>query len=137
MLALITMLVPITNVSAKSFTSADNIVIGTQYHEYFKSYFGDKVSYKYFPYSCYYGNSNRTCYFGIDSEGNYIDIKYREYLSGSYNNYETYIETGIDENFSVIGNNVITVSVSNSYVISIILVFIIVFLIFWLMLGVI
>lgn len=137
MLALIIMLVPITNASAKSFTSADNVVIGTQYHEYFHSYFGDKISYQYFPYSCYYGSSSRTCYFGIDSAGNYVDIKYREYSSGSYNNYETYIETGIDENFSVSGNNIINVSVSNSYVISIILVFIFVFLIFWLMLGVI
>lgn len=133
MLVLITILVPIANVEAKSFTTDNNAIVPSNIHDYFRYYFGEEKSYQYFPYSCTYGSYTRTCYYGIDKEGNYLDIKYQ----GSDYSYNQISEFGVNETFSVTGKNIFKVNVSNSSVITTILVFVFVFIVFWLMLGVI
>lgn len=131
-MVLIITIVHTTNVSAKSYTADDNYVMDTKYHDLFRNYFGKDVSFKYFPYRCDYNNYTRECYYGIDSENNYVNIIYQDY--GSYN-YNQIIDFGKDENFSVTGNNIYEVNVDNSEVIKYILIFAIVFIVIWLMLG--
>lgn len=99
MLALTIMLVPTIKVKADTYTTKDSVVVSSQYYDFFESKFGEDKEYKFFPYNCSSGsNNNRTCYYGIDKEFNYIKIY--------YNDSELDIETGIDENFQLIGNNV-------------------------------
>lgn len=131
MLVLIITLVPITSVSAKSYVADNNALVPSNIHDYFRYYFGDKVSFQYFPYSCSYGSYNRTCYYGIDKEGNYLDIKYQ----GNDYSYNQIIEFGVNDTFSVSGKNVFKVDVSNSTVLNYILVFSLLVFVFWIMLG--
>lgn len=131
MSALIITLVPMVS-HAQSYVTNDNVVISSQYHDLFNNYFlGDK-SYQYFPYECDSGSYSRTCYYGIDSDFNYLNVTYTR--NGA--NYETFIEKGIDENFSVSGNNIIFKPVSYNYVILYSIAFIIGFgVIFFLIKG--
>lgn len=113
MSALAIIIVPTINVKAQSYTSDDSVVIQSQYHDLFNNYFSGKESYLYFPYSCNYNNYNRSCYFGIDKSGNYLKISY----TGDSYNYNTQISSGVDENFSVTGSNVVRKSVKPIYII--------------------
>lgn len=99
MLALLIISLVITNnVHADSYTT-NNTIVSSQYHDFFQLHFKD-TKYKYFPYDCQRQTSSyyRTCYFGIDKEGNYIKIAYNT-------NDELEISKGIDNNFSLSGNN--------------------------------
>lgn len=107
MLVLTIMLVPTISVSAQSYTADDSVVLGSNIHDYFNNYFGDNVSYQYFGYSC----GDRTCYYGINSKNEYVNITYSTTSGYSY---DYVITTGTDENFSVSGNNVFKKEVSNS-----------------------
>lgn len=124
------MLVPIINVKALSYVSDESVTISSNYHDFFNNYFSGKKSYLYFPYSCNQ-EYNRTCYYGIDSDNNYIKI----YYLGSGYSYNQLMETGVDENFSVSGKNVIRKDVDSNYVNTIILVFSILFFVESLFLG--
>lgn len=97
----------ISDVNAKEYVADDNYSITSQYHDIFNNYFGEDKEYLYFPYSCL-NNYSRECYFGIDKDGNYLDISYIQ--SGT--SYVVNYSTGIDENFSVIGNNVFRKKIS-------------------------
>lgn len=116
----VTMLVLTTkDVSAKEYVADDNYNVTSQYHDIFNNYFDGKKSYLYFPYSCDTGSYSRECYFGIDEDGNYLDINYVS--NGS--SYEVNYSTGIDEEFSVTGNNVFRKDVSEGTVIAYALIF--------------
>lgn len=114
MSVLVTTLALITNVKATSYVADDSVVISSQYHDLFNNYFDGSRSYQYFPYSCNYDNYSRTCYYGIDSDNNYMKITYSS--SGSYSS-SYKIETGVDENFSVTGSNIIKKPVAPLYII--------------------
>lgn len=103
MLVLGIILVPTISVNAKSYVADDTVTIPSQYHDVFNNYFKEYQKYTYFPYECN-TNYSRTCYFGIDSGGNYLDISYKN----SGGSYELQYTTGIDEDFSVTGANVFT-----------------------------
>lgn len=98
MLALVTISLVITkNVYAESYTT-NNTIISSNYHDFFKTHFRG-TKYKYFPYDCNKQSSYyRTCYFGIDSEGNYLKIAYND-----SNDLE--VTKGIDHNFILNGVN--------------------------------
>lgn len=96
-----------TNVSAKEYVADDSVSINSQYHDIFNNYFSPMTSYQYFPYACTSYN-NRTCYFGINEKGEYLDINYIQ----TGNTYKLNYSTGIDENFSVTGSNVFKKGVS-------------------------
>ncbi len=127
MLVLIIILVVTIDVKADTYTTS-NTIISTNYHEFFKQNFKGK-KYKYFPYSCYPSNSySRTCYFGIDSQNNYIKI--------SYNNSDDLVVTrGIDNNFILNGDNYFSVDDTNYF--KVCLVFICIFCLVYWILGVI
>ena len=103
MSVLIIILVLTTNVSAKSYIADDSVSVTSQYHDIFNNYFNESLKYTYFPYQCESSSYNRTCYFGIDEKGNYLDISY---ISNGNNSYTLNYSNGIDENFSVSGSNV-------------------------------
>lgn len=131
MLVLIIILVPITSVSADTYTSKDDTIISSTYYDFFKSHFGEDKSYKFFAYNCYgSGTYNRTCYYGIDKDFNYVKISYNS-------NNELQITKGIDENFSVNGSNIIEVKPSLFAQILWAITFIFIFYIIYIMLGVI
>lgn len=117
-MALIIILVPITSY-AQTYTSNDETIISSQYHELFNNYFDGSKSYLYFPYSCRVNNYDRVCYMGIDSEGHFLKVEYVAH-GGSYS---IKVKEGVDEDFSVNGSNVIRKDVSNSEVIKYLLVF--------------
>lgn len=104
---LIILLVTI-NVDALSYSADDTATISSQYHDFFNNYFSNSFEYKYFPYECDTSTYNRTCYYGIDNNNNFINIKYN---GNSY-----YYEKGVDNNFSVSGNNIITRSGNNNLI---------------------
>lgn len=118
MLVLIITLVP-TISNAQTYTSNDEVIISTQYHELFNNYFDGSNSYLYFPYTCRYNNYDRTCYMGIDSKGKFLKVEY--VANGS--SYTNRIKEGVDEEFSVSGANVVRKGVNNSEVIKYILIF--------------
>ncbi|MCI7555174.1 MAG: hypothetical protein MST00_07130, partial [Tenericutes bacterium] len=93
----------------------------------------DDNSYQFFAYNCIYGNSDRTCYFGIDSNNNYVKIDYN--YTDIYN-YSLNISKGVDNDFSVTGDNIINVSPSKPSILVYCVVFIFVFYIIYIMLGV-
>lgn len=105
-LVLIIILVPITSVKAQSYTAEDTL-LSSNIHDYFNNYFSGNKSYQYFGYVC----GDRTCYYGIDSDFNFVNITY---TSTSGYNYNYKITTGVDENFSVSGANVFKKDVNNS-----------------------
>lgn len=131
MLVLTITLVPTLSVSAKSYTADDNYIMSSNYHDFYRNYFGDSVSYQYFPYKCYFGSSERECYFGIDKEGNYADITYKENGYG----YSQIVKYGVDESFSVSGKNIYKVDVSSGRITNQILVFVFLLFVVFLMLG--
>lgn len=112
-------LVTTTNVKATTYTADDSVIISSQMHDFFNNYFNGTKSFLYFPFSCSYNDYNRTCYYGIDSENNYVKITY----NGSGYNYNQVIETGVDENFQVNGNNVIRKNINPFYIIIYALIF--------------
>lgn len=131
MLVLTIILVPITSVSADTYTSKDNTIIGSNYYDFFKSHFGEDKNYQFFAYDCYgSGSYSRTCYYGIDNEFNYVKISYN-----SSNELE--ITKGVDKNFSVTGANIIEVKPSAEYQILRGLTFAFLILVIYVMLGVI
>lgn len=98
MLALVIIsLVIANNVYAESYTT-NNTIISSNYHDFFKTHFRG-TKYKYFSYDCNIQSSYyRTCYYGIDSEGNYLKIAYND-------NNELEVTKGIDNNFTLNGVN--------------------------------
>lgn len=131
MLVLTTMLVPTISAKATTYTADDSVIISSQYHDFFNNYFDGKTGYLYFPYSCPNTDYNRTCYYGIDNNGKYIKVMY----VGSGYTYTQTIETGIDENFAVNGNNIIRKDVSPIYTIIMGFAFAIIIYIVLLMIG--
>lgn len=130
MLVLTIILVPITSVSADTYTSKDNTIIGSNYYDFYKAQFGEDKYYKFFAYDCSgSGTYSRTCYYGIDRDFNYVQIKYNS-------NNEMEIVKGVDEDFSVTGTNIIEVKPSPESQIAYGLNFILVFFIIYTMLGV-
>ena len=126
-LVLTIILVP--TVKAESYVSKDDVVIDSRYSNYFSEVFGEDKEYTYFPYDCTFGSSySRTCYFGIDSKNNYYDI---EYTSSGTN-----IKKGVDNNFSVTGNNVIVVQPESISVLKYGITFIFIFIVVYIMIGV-
>lgn len=108
MLVLIIMLVP-TISKAQSY-NAEDILLSSNVHDYFNNYFSGNKSYQYFGYAC----GDRTCYYGIDSDFNYVNITY---TNASGYSYDYLITTGIDKNFSVTGSNVFKKEINDSRVI--------------------
>ncbi|MBE6156756.1 MAG: hypothetical protein E7161_03310 [Firmicutes bacterium] len=108
-MVLIIILVPITSVKAQSYTAEDTL-LSSNVHDYFNNYFNGNKSYQYFGYAC----GDRTCYYGIDSDHNYVNITY---TSTSGYGYDYVISTGVDENFSVSGSNVFKKEINDSRVI--------------------
>ena len=133
MLALVIILLPTIKVNASSYVAKNDIIIDTKYYDFFNSQFGDDNSYQFFAYNCIYGNSNRTCYFGIDTKNNYVKIDYK-YIDNY--NYYLNISKGVDNDFSVTGDNIINVSPSKSSILVNCVVFIFVFYVIYIMLGV-
>ena len=111
MLVLIITLVITTSVSAEEYTASDDYTISSQYHDVFNNYFNDSKSYLYFSYDCYYGDTLRHCYYGIDEENNYLKI---DYQTSGYN-YVVNYTSGIDEEFSVNGINIYRHQVNVDY----------------------
>lgn len=127
LLTILVLTINVPSVNAQSYVADDNYTINSQYHDLFNNYFDGSKSYQYFPYKCNYGNSYyRECYFGIDSAGNYLKVDYIY----ENNSYTTNYTTGIDEAFSVSGNNIFKKGVSTQriYLYAIVF-FILVFLI--------
>lgn len=112
-----------SNVYADSYTT-NNTIVPSQYHDFFQLHFKNK-NYKYFPYNCLTSSSYyRTCYMGIDKDGNYIKISYN-------NNNELEITKGIDNNFSLNGDNYFEIKdVNYQFIISILIcIFLLIFMI--------
>lgn len=126
------MIVHTNNVNAQSYVADDNYIISSNYHDFFRHYFGEDKSYQYFSYRCSNDSYNRNCYYGIDSDNNYIKIEYED--TGNYS-YNQKITTGVDENFSVSGNAIFKQGISQSKFTNIILILVTCFIIFLLMLG--
>ncbi len=126
------MIVHTNNVNAQSYVADDNYIISSNYHDFFRHYFGEDKSYQYFSYRCSNDSYNRNCYYGIDSDNNYIKIEYED--TGNYS-YNQKITTGVDENFSVSGNAIFKQGISQSKFTNIIFIFVTCFIIFLLMLG--
>lgn len=127
MLALTIMLVPTINLNAESYTTKDSVLISSNIHDFYNNYFNGSKSYKYFPYDC----NSRTCYFGIDSENNYV----RLYYTGDYSNNLT-IQKGVDNNFSVNGVNIVEKDVQISYIVIRAIIFFCLIRLIMMMLGV-
>lgn len=104
------MLVPTINAKAVSYRADDTAILSSQIHDYFNNYFSGNKSYQYFGYVC----GDRTCYYGIDSDYNYVNITYQNVSGYSY---DYLISTGIDESFSVSGINIFKKEINNSRVI--------------------
>lgn len=130
MLALEITLVPTIDVKADNYIAKDNIVFDTKYYEFFDHQFDKNTSYKFFAYDCLYSNYNRTCYYGIDSNNNFVKISYN---SDSYN--DLTITKGVDDSFSVTGTNIISVTPSSDTVILQVLVFSVTLFVILKMLG--
>lgn len=92
-------LITINFVNAQTYNADDTTIIGTQYTEMFKNYFGENKDYKYFTYKCNYNNNSRNCYYAIDEDNNYIRVTYQ---NDAYS-YTPKIETGTDNDFNVNG----------------------------------
>lgn len=103
------MLVP-TISKAQSYT-AEDAMLSSNVHDYFNNYFSGNKSYQYFGYAC----GDRTCYYGIDSDFNYVNITYTSSSTGY--SYDYLITTGVDEDFSVSGSNVFKKEIKDSRVI--------------------
>ena len=90
-LGLLLMIVHTNNVNAQSYVADDNYIISSNYHDFFRHYFGEDKSYQYFSYRCSNDSYNRNCYYGIDSDNNYIKIEYEDTGNGfSFANYNAH-----------------------------------------------
>lgn len=134
MLVLVIILLPTIKVNATSYVAKNDIVIDLKYYEFFNRQFGDDNTYQFFAYDCIYGSSRRTCYYGIDINNNYVKIDYD--YNDNYN-YTLNISKGVDNDFSVTGDNIINVSPSKTSILLNCVVFIFVFYVIYIMLGVI
>lgn len=134
MLVLVIILLPTIKVNAASYVAKNDIVIDLKYYEFFNRHFGDDNTYQFFAYNCIYGSSTRTCYYGIDINNNYVKIDYN--YNDNYN-YTLNISKGVDNDFSVTGDNIINVSPSKTSILLNCVVFIFVFYVIYIMLGVI
>lgn len=132
MLVLVTTCLVTINVKADSYVTDDTYIISSQYHDFFKNYFGDNKKYQYFSYKCNAGSYQRNCYYGIDSESNYIKVEYVDNDSYSYNQK---ITIGIDENFSVSGNVIFIHEISSCTYIFYLLIFILVLFFICVLIG--
>lgn len=108
MLVLMVTLVP-TISKAQSYTAEDTL-LSSNVHDYFNNYFSGNKSYQYFGYAC----GDRTCYYGIDSDNNYVNITYTNTTGYGY---DYLISTGVDDNFSVSGSSVFKKEINDSRVI--------------------
>ena len=108
MVLLLTLVPTISN--AKSYVAEDTL-LSSNVHDYFNNYFSGNKSYQYFGYEC----GDRTCYYGIDSDNNYINITYSSSSSGY--SYDYVITSGVDEDFSVSGSNVFKKEIKDTRVI--------------------
>ena len=133
MLVLAIILLPTIKVNASSYIAKNDIIIDTNYYEFFRTHFGEDNKHQFFLYNCIYGSSNRTCYYGIDSNNNYVKIDYK-YIDNY--NYSLNISKGVDVDFSVSGDNIINVSPSKTSILVNCVVFIFVFYVIYIMLGV-
>lgn len=133
MLVLVIILLPTIKVNATSYVAKNDIVIDLKYYEFFNRQFGDDNTYQFFAYDCIYSSSKRTCYYGIDINNNYVKIDYD--YTDNYN-YTLNISKGVDNDFSVTGDNIINVSPSKTSILTYGLVFIFVFYVIYIMLGV-
>lgn len=133
MLVLALILLPIIKVNASSYVAKNDIIIDLKYYEFFRTHFGEDNTYQFFAYNCNYGSSNRTCYYGIDINNNYVKIDYK-YIDNY--NYTLNISKGVDNDFSVTGDNVINISPSKTSMLIYCAVFTFVFYIIYIMLGV-
>ena len=133
MLVLVIILLPTIKVNASSYVAKNDIIIDTKYYDFFKNQFGDDNTYQFFAFNCSYGNSIRTCYYGIDSNNNYVKIDYN--YSDIYN-YFLNISKGVDNDFSVTGDNIIHINPSKTSILVYCVVFIFVFYVIYIMLGV-
>ena len=133
MLVLVIILLPITKVNASSYVAKNDIIIDLKYYEFFRTHFGEDNTYQFFAYNCSYGNSTRTCYYGIDSNNNYVKIDYN--YSHIYD-YSLNISKGVDNDFSVTGDNIIYISPSKTSMLTYCVVFFFVFYVIYIMLGV-
>lgn len=124
-MVLATILVPITSVHAVSYVAEDTL-LNSNVHDYFNNYFNGSKSYQYFGYAC----GDRTCYYGIDSDNNYVNITYTNTSGYSY---DYLITTGVDNNFSVSGSNVFKKDINDSRVILMSLAFIFAVCTIWVM----
>lgn len=133
MLVLVIILLPITNVYASSYVAKNDIIIDTKYYDFFNSQFGDDNSYQFFAYNCNYGDSYKTCYYGIDTKNNFVKVDYK--YTDNYH-YSLNVSKGIDNDFSVTGDNIIYISPSKTSILVYCVVFVFVFYIIYIMLGV-
>lgn len=133
MSVLVIILLPIIKVNASSYVAKNDIIIDLKYYGFFRTYFGEDNTYQFFAYDCNYGSSNRTCYYGIDINNNYVKIDYK-YID--IYDYTLNISKGVDNDFSVTGDNVINISPSKTSMLIYCVVFIFVFYIIYIMLGV-
>ena len=133
MLVLVIILLPITKVNASSYVAKNDIIIDLKYYEFFRTHFGEDNTYQFFAYNCTYGSSNRTCYYGIDINNNYVKIDYK-YIDNF--NYSLNISKGVDNDFSVSGDNIIYVIPSKTSMLTYCVVFFFVFYIIYIMVGV-
>lgn len=100
-------------VNAQSYTTNNSLVSDNIYNTFYH-YFGPTKEFKYFSYSCNYGNYTRDCYYAIDTDNNYFNIYYVS--DGSYS-YSQRIATGVDNNFSLSGDNYYIKKVDTDYII--------------------
>ena len=133
MLVSVIILLPTIKVNASSYVAKNDIIIDLKYYEFFRTHFGEDNTYQFFAYNCVYGSSNRTCYYGIDVNNNYVKIDYK--YTDSYNYYLN-ISKGVDNDFSVTGDNIINISPSKTSMLVYCVVFIFVFYVIYIMLGV-
>lgn len=128
---LVLLLIPIITireVHATSYIASSDTIMSSNYHDFFLNYFGENIDFQYFSYDC----GDRTCYYGIDKDFNYVNITYDTTTGYGYN---TTIKTGIDENFSVTGDIIFThYGYSNAYIYYL-LIFIFVFAVCYLFVG--
>lgn len=110
---LIINLITINFVSAKSYVADDTTILSSNIHDFFNNYFSYDDQYLYFPYECNYDDRIRVCYYGINHENEYVALIYE---NGGYT-YSQVIDVGIDNNFSVTGNNIFYKNVSTGYLI--------------------
>lgn len=111
MLVLTIMLVP-TLSYAKTYSTQENVFVPEEVKNTFYDYFGNTKQFTYFPYQC----GDFTCYYAIDKDNNYFDIKYSDI--------GVEFEKGIDNEFNFSGDNFYTSDITWTYVSCVIIIII-------------